>query len=234
MVNFRLTAQAIAHRGDPYHHRENTLPSIRSALLKGADVVEVDVRITRDGVPVLLHDPTLERLWERPEPVAALTAAELAELTGDRVPTLAAALAELGRHRAGRMLLDLTGEDQAGPSVAAVRAAGAAERVFYCGELPALVATRVHDPAAEISMTWKTSRRPPESLVADLAPRWINFRFGLVNPATVGWAREHGLLVGAWTADWRRSMARLVAYGVDGITTNRLETLQRVLAAGRP
>lgn len=53
----------VAHRGDPYVHRENTLPSVRSALHKGADVVEVDVRLTRDGVPVLLHDATLERLW---------------------------------------------------------------------------------------------------------------------------------------------------------------------------
>jgi glycerophosphoryl diester phosphodiesterase len=232
VVDFRVTAQSVAHRGDPYHHRENTLASVRSALVKGADVVEVDVRITRDGVPVLLHDPTLERLWGSPEPVSGLTVAEISRLTGGAVPTLADALEELGRHPAARMLLDLTGLEQAGPSVAAVRAAGAGKRVYYCGELPAMVAVRVYDPDAEIAMTWKTSQRPPQSLVTDLAPCWINLRFGLVDVATVRWARDRGLLVAAWTADRPRSMSRLVARGVDAITTNRLETLQRVLARG--
>ncbi|MYS20013.1 glycerophosphoryl diester phosphodiesterase, partial [Streptomyces sp. DvalAA-14] len=193
MADFRVTAQSVAHRGDPYHHRENTLASVRSALVKGADAVEVDVRLTRDGVPVLLHDPTLERLWGSPEPVSELTAAEVSRLTGGAVPTLADALEELGRHAAARMLLDLNAVEEAGPTVAAVRAAEAGERVYYCGELPAMIAVRVHDPDAEIAMTWTTSQRPPRSLVTDLAPRWINLRFGLVDAATVRWAHDQGL-----------------------------------------
>ncbi|MFC4030596.1 glycerophosphodiester phosphodiesterase [Streptomyces polygonati] len=233
MVDFRVTAQSVAHRGDPYHYRENTLASVRSALVKGADVVEVDVRITRDGVPVLLHDATLERLWGSRARVSSLTAAEVSRLTGGGVPTLAAALEELGGHPAARLLLDLTETEDAGPSIAAVREAGpAAGQVYYCGSLPAMVAVRVHDPAAEIAMTWTTSQRPPESLVADLAPRWINLRFGLIDPPLVLWARDHGLLIGAWTPDTPRAMSRLVHLGVDAITSNRLETLQRVLAGG--
>ena len=50
------TVTAVAHRGDPYRVRENTIDSLRSALQRGADAVEIDVRLTRDGVPVLLHD----------------------------------------------------------------------------------------------------------------------------------------------------------------------------------
>ena len=50
------TVTAVGHRGDPYRVRENTLASLRSALEQGADAVEIDVRLTRDGVPVLLHD----------------------------------------------------------------------------------------------------------------------------------------------------------------------------------
>lgn len=60
---------AVAHRGDPYRHRENTLDSLRSALERGADAVETDVRLTRDGVPVLLHDETLKRLWQHDRPL---------------------------------------------------------------------------------------------------------------------------------------------------------------------
>jgi len=224
----------VAHRGDPYHHRENTLPSVASALRKGADVVEVDVRLTADGVPVLLHDPTLERLWEHPVPVAELTHDELAELTEGGVPTLADALATLLAHGGdARMLLDLTRSDQAAAAHAAVREAGAAERVYYCGELGAMREVRGLDPSAEIAMTWKTSLRPAESLLAELAPRWLNLRFPLADPATVAWARDHNLLVAVWTADWEHSMSRLIRTGVDAITSNRLTALRRVVAKHR-
>jgi glycerophosphoryl diester phosphodiesterase len=210
-------------------HRENTLPSVRSALHKGADVVEVDVRLTEDGVPVLLHDATLERLWHHPAPVAALTYDELFKATGGGVPTFADALAELLRHDApARMLVDLTEAPFAAGAVAAVRDAGAAERVYYCGELAAMRQVRALEPAAEVAMTWTTSARPTDALIDSLGPRWLNLRFGLADPGTVNWAHDRGLLVATWTADWQRSMSRLIAAGVDSITTNRLDTLLRV------
>jgi glycerophosphoryl diester phosphodiesterase len=198
-------------------------------------------------VPVLLHDPTLERLWGHDVPVAALTAEDVSALTGGGLPTLAEGLAELPAHPAAvappsdtagalpapgpRMLLDLTEADQAAPSVAAVREAGLADRVYYCGELSAMLAVHALDPGAEIAMTWKTSRRPSSALIDEVKPRWLNFRFGLVDRPTVAFARDHGLLVGAWTADWGRSMSRLLALGVDAVTTNRLDALQKRLVA---
>ncbi|MFD3676623.1 glycerophosphodiester phosphodiesterase, partial [Streptomyces sp. NPDC058613] len=81
------TLTAVGHRGDPYRVRENTLPSIRSAFTRGADAVEIDVRLTRDGVPVLLHDETLQRLWGRDVRLDALTAPHLRELAGGGIPT---------------------------------------------------------------------------------------------------------------------------------------------------
>lgn len=223
-------ALTVAHRGDPYEHRENTLPSMRSALRKGADAVEVDVRLTRDGVPVLLHDPSLDRLWGHAREVGTLTSDEVVELTGGQVPTLADALAELRVGAGARMLIDLTEPEQVPATLAAVERAGVSDLVYYCGETPALRAVRDADPAAEIALTWKTSAMPRERLLESLAPRWLNLRFGLVDAATVGFAREHGLLVSAWTADWPRSMRRLLDLGVDAITTNRLAALQRLVA----
>ena len=221
---------AVAHRGDPYHERENTLASVRSALRKGADAVEVDVRLTLDGVPVLLHDRTLDRLWRHPAPVATLTADELSKATDGGVPTFADALDELlGHGGRSRMLLDIADTAGIAPVMAAVREAGADDRVYYCGAMAAMHEVRAMDAAAEIALTWTTSLRPAESLLTGLAPRWINLRFPLVDPATITWARERGLLVAAWTADWNRSMSRLLAAGVDAITTNRLDALQRLL-----
>lgn len=223
----RPPALAVAHRGDPYAHRENTLASVASALAKGADVVEVDVRVTRDGVPVLLHDPTLERLWSRAAPVAGLTCREVAAATRGGVPRLADALLSLRPHPAARMLLDLGTPGEAAACVAAVTEAGLAGRVYYCGELAAMRRVRELAPDAEIAMTWKTSRRPPDRLLAALRPHWLNLPFGLVDPATVAFARGRGLKVAAWTADWERSIRRLLSLGVDAVTTNRLEALHR-------
>ena len=91
------TVTAVAHRGDPYRVRENTLASLRSALERGADAVEIDVRLTRDGVPVLLHDSTLKRLWDHDRPLAALSSDEVRGSPAGGVPTLAEALEATGR-----------------------------------------------------------------------------------------------------------------------------------------
>ena len=68
----------IAHRGNAAHAPENTLESFDQAIALGADALELDVRVSRDGVPVVIHDPTLLRTAGRRDAVAALTAAELA------------------------------------------------------------------------------------------------------------------------------------------------------------
>src|SRR6478735_4701655 len=119
---------AVAHRGDPYRVRENTIDSLRSALRRGADAVEIDVRLTRDGVPVLLHDATLKRLWGHEVRLDRLTHAELTELTRGGVPTLREALLAAGAHR---VMVDLTDStDGSVPrSVGVVRECGAGERV---------------------------------------------------------------------------------------------------------
>ncbi|TDC75629.1 glycerophosphodiester phosphodiesterase [Streptomyces hainanensis] len=221
-------AIAVAHRGDPYRARENTLPSFRSAIDADADAVELDVRATADGVPVVLHDPTLRRLWGHDRPVAELTAAEVASLTGGGVPTLAEAL---GVTEPVRTLVDLPERSAATAraTVAAVRAAGAADRVYYCGDPAALRAVREADAAAEIALTWHRATRPPEVLLAEVRPSWLNFRFGLITEDTVARAAEQGYRVAAWTVDTRRSMRRLLALGVGSITTNRVAVLRRLL-----
>ncbi|GHJ94417.1 glycerophosphoryl diester phosphodiesterase [Streptomyces sp. NE5-10] len=218
----------VGHRGDPYRARENTLPSIGSAFERGADAVEVDVRLTKDGVPVLLHDDTLKRLWGHDRPLSALTHEQLRELTRGGVPTLRDALLAAGTHR---LMLDLPGgnEDSVRKIVGAVREAGAGERVFYCAGAVAMLRVRAADPHAEIALTW-TSLAPARPVLLDaVRPKWLNYRFGLVSPELTERVHRDGLLVSAWTPDTLRSMRRLIANGVDSITTNRVDALAAVL-----
>lgn len=98
-----LTAPLLfAHRGASQEHAENTLPAFEAALALGADVIESDVHLTRDGQPVLAHDEDGARLAGDPRAIAACTLAEvqrwnLAGASGGdaRIPTLDAALEQL-------------------------------------------------------------------------------------------------------------------------------------------
>ncbi|MEV7727675.1 glycerophosphodiester phosphodiesterase [Streptomyces sp. NPDC087917] len=227
------TLTVVGHRGDAYRVRENTLASVRSAFALGADAVEVDVRLTRDGVPVLLHDEDLRRLWGYDVRLDEVTAAQLKELTEGGVPTLRQALAEAG---AGRLMLDLPGAttESARAVVGLVRECGARERTYYCAGPSAMLAVRAADPGAEIALTWTTLNPPRRVLVDALGPRWLNYRFGLVTRELTDALHDEGLLVSAWTADTKRSMRAMIAAGADAVTTNRVDTLVAVRAeAGR-
>ncbi|GGX97621.1 glycerophosphodiester phosphodiesterase [Streptomyces minutiscleroticus] len=225
------TVTAVAHRGDPYRVRENTLDSLRSALRSGADAVEIDVRLTRDGVPVLLHDETLKRLWEVDRPVRSLSSDEVRGLTAGGVPTLADALEATGD---SRVMVDLPGS----PDVRAVRRIagvagdlGAAERVYYCGGARTMLAVRAADPHAEIALTWTTLAPPRPALLDAVRPRWLNYRFGLVDRDLAARVRRGGHLLSVWTPDTRRSLRRMLGLEVDSITTNRVDVLTALRAA---
>src|SRR5690606_25653696 len=186
---------AVAHRGDPYRVRENTLASLHSALRRGADAVEIDVRLTRDGVPVLLHDGTLKRLWEHDRPLLSLSWEEVRGATDGGVPTLADALAATAGRR---VMIDLPGTPDlraARRVVDVVRDSGAQDRVYYCAGAPAMLAVRAADPSAEIALT-RTTRAPARAgLRAAIRPRWLNYRFPLVDRALAERVHRDGYLL---------------------------------------
>ncbi|MFE2419204.1 glycerophosphodiester phosphodiesterase [Streptomyces hokutonensis] len=216
---------AVGHRGDPYRARENTLDSLRSALEQGADAVEFDVRVTRDGVPVLLHDETLQRLWEVDRPLKSLSVDEVRGLTDGGVPTLVEALAAT---EGSRVMVDLPGVADPGAVrriVDVIGECGAADRAYYCAGADWMLAVRAADPSAEIALTW-TSLAPPRPAVLEaVRPRWLNYRFTLVDRDLVARVHRDGYLLSVWTPDTRRSMRRLLDLGVDSITTNRVGVL---------
>ncbi|WP_406333184.1 glycerophosphodiester phosphodiesterase [Streptomyces sp. NBC_00203] len=219
------TVTAVAHRGAPYRVRENTIDSLRSALRLGADAVEIDVRLTRDGVPVLLHDETLKRLWEQDRPLRSLSSDEVRGLTAGGVPTLAEALKET---EDSRIMVDLPGAPDGRAVrriVDVIRECGAEERVYYCAGAPAMLAVRAADPAAEIALTWTSVAPPRPALLEAVRPRWLNYRFGLVDRELAARVHRDGYLLSVWTPDTRRSMRRLLDMGVDSITTNRIDAL---------
>ncbi len=122
-----MPALVIAHRGFSTRHPENSLKAFEAAIAAGADAIETDVRLSRDGVPMCSHDPDLKRLNDRPETIADVDAADLERLGIERLATVLEAVR--GRIR---VMLDLKLTTEAGlaPGFAVVNDLGMGEDVF--------------------------------------------------------------------------------------------------------
>jgi glycerophosphoryl diester phosphodiesterase len=217
---------AIAHRGDPIGERENTLPAFAAAVRAGADMVEIDLRRSRDGEIVVLHDPTLARLWGVDRAVADLDADELAAIGhGDvRIPLLRDVLAAVGVP----LMVDFTSRAVVEGALEAVRAHGAMERcLFVTGNVEALRMLRALAPEARIGVTWVEPGLPPAAVLAELAAEYWNPTFRLITPEHVDAVHALGRKVSTWTVDEPADMARVAAAGVDAIVSNRITDLRR-------
>jgi glycerophosphoryl diester phosphodiesterase len=213
-------ALAIAHRGEPIGCLENTLDAFARARELGADMVELDCRLTRDGRVIVLHDPTLERLWGVAKPVADLPWAEVAALrhNGQRVPLLEEAL----EATVLPMMVDLPDPKAATPALSVVETAGALDRCFFAGSTAGLARIRGRSSAARIALTWDRRELPTRELLQRIRPDWWNPYHHLATPEAVGWAHRCGMGLSVWTVDRRRDIARALAAGVDAVISNQV------------
>ncbi len=215
---------AIAHRGDPIGHRENTLAAVAAALEAAADMVEIDVRLTADGRPVVLHDDTLLRLWGDPRPVATLGRAELADLAPD-VPDLDAVLDLISD--AGRQIMIDLPEPAAGPvayDVAARR--GLLDISLFAGATHPL---RRHAADARIALSWERVEPPERTELEFLRPEFFNPYFQLLTAQVADDMHARGIGICVWTVDHPGDMAAVLAQGADAVITNRIATLVELL-----
>lgn len=242
---------AIAHRGEPVGHRENTLPAIRAALDAGADVVEIDVKTTADGVSVVLHDDSLSRLWDVDRDVREMTAAEVADVGASRVdgvepvveqriPTLQQVLRLFTGTRAA-VLVDMDSGRYAAAARQVVQQAVTAgdlraTQVIWCGDLDGMREVRAADADARIFLSWGEEARlgpPSDDLVETLRPEAFNPHWAFVEQGGRAWAREHDLALSCWTVDDPGDMTRLAEGGVDAMISNRIGRLLEVVRRDR-
>jgi glycerophosphoryl diester phosphodiesterase len=234
----------IAHRGASAEAPENTLPAFEAAVRCGAEAVELDVRLTADGAPVVIHDATLERTTDRSGPVAALTLAELravdagSRFTPDagrtrpyrgreaRIPTLGEVLWAFPKLH---VLVEIK-EPEAQDAVRRVLLQeDAAARCVVASEHPEALAAFDQPPftrgasAPEISaLYWGVLlRRQPSAAGYRMLSVPLRHR-GLTVPTNgfVAAARASGRAVHVWTVDSPDTARRLWRRGVSGIVTN--------------
>jgi glycerophosphoryl diester phosphodiesterase len=219
---------ALAHRGDWSEAPENTVAAFRAAERAGADMIELDVRRTADGGVVVMHDPTLERVWRSPLAVAETTLAELRAVPG--VATLEEALGCVEVP----VMVDYTLADVVDPALGVIGGADALDRVLFSGgNVEGHRRVRELAPTARIALTWTSRKPPPAGLLDELGIEYFNPPWERVDEKVVDAMHDRGYKVSTWTVDDPREMRRVVDCGVDAVVTNRISALVALLAEAR-
>ncbi|MFE4664943.1 glycerophosphodiester phosphodiesterase family protein [Streptomyces sp. NPDC056716] len=226
----------IAHRGASSAAPENTLQAQEVARRGGADFIENDVQLSKDGVPYLMHDYTVDRTTDGTGDITALTAAQLEALdagswfaptfAGAQVPTLAEQLADL-RTRGGSLLLEVKRADtkeQVATMLDVVRAEKMTGRVFVQSfSKDHLRWVRELAPELPLGLLVGTLDADPVAVAKDLGLTSYNPSGGALEarPEVVGQLHQAGVATMVWTIDSAAKWQQYDAWGVDAIITNR-------------
>jgi glycerophosphoryl diester phosphodiesterase len=174
--------------------------------------VEFDVRLSADGVPVLIHDDTLARVQERADRVDALSAEQLGELG---VPTLAAAMAALPKRTFLNVELKGTVHGDATAEVLRAARGDTGERAVISSFQPSTLAEMaLRLPGWKRWLTTWTLAPGTIEFALELGLQGLSVHWGAVTPATIGPARAAALEVMAWTVRRRTTFDRLASQGV--------------------
>jgi glycerophosphoryl diester phosphodiesterase len=235
--------RVIAHRGLALTSAENTLGAFQAALDSGADILETDVHLSKDGVVVVAHDPDLTRVAKRPGLVSDFTHQQLAEMDlgfGEGFPSLDELLTAFPD---AKFNIDLKTPTAVEPFADTIRNSGAEGRIL---------ATSFDEPTRQaaikllpdvVSGTFKAMvirarmlslfglpvdnwRMPPEIVAFQIPPAM--YGIALVTPSMIRLAKRKGLEVHVWTINDPDDMRRLWSMGVNGIVTDRADLAVQV------
>jgi glycerophosphoryl diester phosphodiesterase len=242
------TRLVFAHRGGAKLAPENTLVAFARGLAHGADGIECDVHLSRDGVPVVIHDRTLDRTTNAEGLVSARTAEELARVDagyrfgagdwhpfrgeGIGVPRLEDALR---RFVDARVIIEMKHGDAAlaRAVVDLVRRCQAVDRVCVGSFDPrGLAVVRAEAPEVATSASPQETRRTlyrswlgwpgrPERPYGAFQVPERRGRLRVVSPAFVRAAHREGARVDVWVVDEADHIVRLFEWGVDGVISDR-------------
>lgn len=241
--------QIFAHRGAKAVAPENTLPAFQKALDMGAAGVELDVQCSADGVMVVHHDFTVDRLTNGTGKIAELTYAQLTQLdagshfdasfAGTPIPTLEEVFDLIGDRCQVNIEIKSMAWD-GGPEVEAVarfiQQRKLHDQVIVSSFNPVcLIAMRWHDPKIALGLLYHQalpiflSRAWTGPLIA---PEALHPHYTLIDAAYMQWARSQGHYVNTWTVNDLAEAQRLVDLGVDTIISDVPDVLMRELGIG--
>ena len=233
-----------AHRAAHTEYPENSLPAIRHSIELGVDIVELDVRVTKDGVPVLMHDGKIDRTTTGKGKPSDYTLDELQQFhlvhegvtTEYRIPTFEEALKLVK----GNIMVDIDLKtDKLDPIIEVIRKTGCEDHVFFFdNDYNALQYVRDADPDFML-MPRAYSYEMADSALTRFHPQVIHIDFKFYNQKVVDliksnnarvWINALGLIdVGLGTENEEKAMEKLLKYGANIVQTDKPELLLKAL-----
>lgn len=226
----------VAHRGYSSVAPENTLAAVAAGMRTGAEYVEIDVHTTADGLPVVLHDQTVDRTTEGSGDVAVLPGAQVTALdagswfspafAGQHLPTFAQVL-DLLETGSSTLLLEIKGPETSAEVervVDMVVEAGLEDRVVLQSfDVAALRSAREHAPQIPRGLLRGSLDADPVAVAQGLGAVMYNPSATalLARPSVVADLNEAGIAVMPYTVNSAADWARLTEIGVDGVITDR-------------
>ncbi|MGO4433046.1 glycerophosphodiester phosphodiesterase [Paenarthrobacter sp. RAF9] len=236
---------AFAHRGFSLDGLENSMSAFKAAVELGTAHLETDVHTTRDGVVLVFHDSSLDRVTDSVGTVSSLTAAEVAKarIGGvEPVPTFDELVTSLPD---ARLNLDVKDWNSVRPLAEAIERHGIHHRVLLTSfsdrrrrAVLRLLSRRVASSAGSTLTALIVLLGPvlpatlARKLLAGVDVFQVPVRYGrlaVVTPGFVRRAHRLGLQVHVWTINEPAEMGRLLDLGVDGLVSDRLDLLKEVL-----
>lgn len=230
-----------AHRGASGYAPENTFAAFDRALEMPIDGIETDIRATKDGVLVLLHDAKVDRTTDGVGAVADLTLAEVQQLdagirfadafAGQRIPTLDAFLDRYGQRTNFWLEIKAPGVERA--LATAVRERDLFDRAqFTSFDFESL--RRMRDVAPEAGIAFITKELTDDTLprCASIGVSQISIHNSTITPAIIESVRAAGMDARTWGIADKETLRRVLALGVYGLTLNWPDWAGQVTKAG--
>jgi glycerophosphoryl diester phosphodiesterase len=227
-----------AHRGARKHFPENTRPAIQKAIQLGVDMIEIDVRRTKDNLVVLSHDADLGRVFNKSGLVQDLTYSDISIYRTKRpanipVPLLSDVLEDIS-HSSVILNIELKSPEIEESCIDLVNKYGVMHQVVYsCFQLPILTKLKALEPSARICCL--SGKFPPEKLpgrindAQQIHAEYMNMHYSTINPLSIQAVANAGMKIMAWTVDSAWRMRRLIHWGIDTIITNNPEKLIKII-----
>ena len=218
------------------------MSSFYAALHSGANGIEFDIHLSRDGIPVVIHDLSVDRTTNGQGLVAGLTLGELQSLdaghwfspafSGERIPTLS----EVLDHFSGRLRLNLEIKDsQAGLiAVEMPKYLSAAVVLFSSFDWRLLVKVREVAPKVPLAVLLETQDwHFALSCAKVIGASALHLRIDRINKCLLSTCKRRDFAVAAWTVDEPRLVRRLVHQGLDAIFCNNPDFVRKSLISQR-
>jgi len=218
-----------AHRGASSQFPENSLAAFTAAILQGADFLELDVQLSRDGIPVVIHDATTDRTTGVHGQVSDLTAVLMATYG---IPLLDTILA-LG---AGKVLFNIELKPDSHPEALVrqvlnlVASYHLEHRVLLSSfDHSSLPLIKAQNSGVLTGLLYEDHLPDLVALARRLQADALHPYFRLANRQLILRAQSHGLFVIPWTVDRPSAWRYFRRIGADGVITNRPSDAVRIL-----